>query len=164
MAARLTLTLLASCLTLTACGMGGGDTPKAGEYSTDIKLVEIQMPGIDPSMKDQMQQMMPQGQTACLTDEQITKGQWADATDDMIKQMEAGGQCKRIRDNNTATALDTQIECTSPGEGTATITMTGQTTTDGMTAKMVTEGKDPKGEAMKMVVEINSKRVGDCKE
>lgn len=152
-----------AALSLSACGMMGGDTPKAGEYSTDMTLLEFEMPGIDAKMKEQMGQMLPKGQTACLTDEKIKEGSWDNLTDDMLKNMEADGKCKRVRDNNTATKLDTEIKCSSPEEGEVTITMAGQTQSDGMEATMSTIGKNAKGEAMKMIVEIKSKRVGDCK-
>ena len=154
-----------AALSLSACGMmGGGNTPKAGEYSTDMTLLELEMPRIDAKMKEEMEQALPKGQTACLTDEKIKEGSWSKLTDDMLRNMESGGECKRIRDNNTDTVLDTEIKCSSAVDGEVTITMTGETQADGMQAKMSTIGKNPKGEAMKMIVEIKSKRVGDCKE
>lgn len=127
-----------------------------------MTLLELEMPGIDAKMKEQMAAMLPKGQTACLSDEKIKEGSWSNLTDDMLKNMEKGGECKRVRDNNTATKLDTEIKCSSAADGEVTITMTGETQADGMQAKMSTIGKNPKGEAMKMIVEIKSKRIGDC--
>ena len=154
-----------AALSLSACGMmDGGNTPKAGEYSTDMTLIEMEMPGMEPGMKEQMAGMLPKGQTACLTDEKIKEGSWSNLTDDMLKNMEAGGECKRIRDNNTDTVLDTEVQCKSAAEGEVTITMKGESQSDGMKATMTTAAKDPTGKAMKMVVQIESKRIGDCKE
>ncbi len=142
---------------------GSGSIPKAGEYSTTMKLIAFEIPGMPAGTMDQMQSAMPQGKTSCLTDADIQKGSWANVTDELVNGAEEGSACETLRDNNTATSLDTEVKCKPPGGGEVTIAMTGTTQADGLQAKMTTSGKDAKGAAMKMVVEIDSKRVGDCK-
>lgn len=174
-------TPLAIAFVLAACGESKSDQPKTaeevasaasdlvkpepGKYSSTVKIISMDIPGLPAAQAEQMKKMMSSSgsHTAeyCLTKEETDKG-----FEEMVKKSSAQ-DCTYDKFETTANTIDARMSCKSPqGGGTTTMTMNGAITSTSM--KMVMEGgqKMPgiPGEGLvKMKMEVTSQRVGDCK-
>ncbi len=137
--------------------------PMPGKYRSTAKLLEIDVPGMPPSvvaqMKDQMSEMQRQTSEQCLTKAQVDKG-W----EDMVKNMNNATEdadCQFDRFNVDGGNLDAQMTCTAAAGVAAKIAMTGKMEPEKQVMTMnVSQSGGPTQMNMKM--EITNERIGEC--
>lgn len=177
---RLILALpLAIAFALAACGDSGGDQPKTaqqvaseasslvkpepGKYSSTMKIVSFDIPGLPAAQAEQMKQAMSStgSHTAeyCLTKEEADKG-----FEEMARKS-SDKNCVFDKFDATANTIDARMTCKTPQGGTSTMAMTGAITATSM--KMVMDGEQtmpgvPGKGVVKMKMEVTSRRIGDC--
>lgn len=175
-------TPLAIAFMLAACGDSGkSDQPKTveqaaseaaatlakpqpGKYSTTVKIISFDVPGLPAEQAEQMKKMMSSAGTHtaeyCLTKEEADKG-----FEEMAKKSSAQ-DCVYDKFEATANTVDAKMTCKSPqGAGTTTMTMNGTITSTSM--RMVMEGEQnmpglPGNGIAKTKIEATSQRIGDC--
>lgn len=169
--------LTAAALALAACDSASGPKteaqvkaevagmvkPRPGQYETTVKVLNFEIPGVPKEQAEQFKAMFAStGQSAgfCLTREESEAGY-----KDFTKKL-AQGDCTYDRFEASGGTLDAKLTCKTGKEMTAVIEMTGKMTAESseMRMKMEQTGAGPlsaKG-TVKMDMEMNSKRVGDC--
>ncbi|MCP5396471.1 MAG: DUF3617 domain-containing protein [Sphingomonadaceae bacterium] len=168
-------------LALAACG-SSSDTPQTeeemaeaaaqltkptpGQYKSTAEMTEFEVPGLPPAQADQMKQMFAgigaQESSYCLTQEQADEG-----FEQAVKKMgETDGDmdCKFDHFRVNGDDLDAQMSCSAPGEGKATMTMTGTLAAEKQVIdmKVAQESSQIPGGKMNIGMKITSERVGEC--
>lgn len=172
-------TPLAIAFVLAACGDSKSDQPKTaqqvaseasalakpqpGKYSSTVKILSMDIPGLPAAQAEQMKKMMSSAgsHTAeyCLTKEEADKG-----FEEMAKKSSAR-DCTYEKFEATSNTVDAKMTCKSPQGGATTMTMNGTITSTSMKMMMEGEQKMPgvPGEGVvKTKIEVTSNRVGDC--
>lgn len=167
---------------LALSGCGGGNTPDSvedmadaaaamekpepGEYETTTRLITFEVPGMGEKEADMvrgmMESSMTQTTTFCLTEEEAEKG-----FEEAIREMQSGDskeQCEFQRFDVSGSTVDSQMKCDDGAGNVGNITMTGTvapTSTD-MTMEFDQTSADIPGGAMKMKVNMKSRKIGEC--
>lgn len=141
--------------------MAGLDRPAPGLYRTTSKVVDFQVPGMDPAQAERMRGMFStagEGREYCLTKEEADKG-WEEATKKL-----AEGNCKYDRFEASGGTLDARLSCETGQDMRSTIEMKGTITSDGsqMTMSVDQSAAELPGGGIKMIAEVASQRIGDC--
>lgn len=174
-------TPLAIAFVLAACGDSKSDSdqpktmeqvaseasnltkPEPGKYSSTMKVLSMEIPGLPAEQAEQMKKMMgsagAHSAEYCLTKEEADKG-----FEEMAKKSSAQ-DCTYDRFEATANTVDAKMTCKSQQGGTTTMTMNGAMTSTSM--KMVMEGEQkmpgiPGDGVVKTKIEVTSRRIGDC--
>jgi hypothetical protein len=164
-------------LMLSACGGGAKDEGEkaaaadagaavkreAGNWKTDVKLVSLNVPGMNDQMKQGMSKMFEgmSGMEMCLTPEQAAK---EDVAADMSKNAAQGSNCEFSKQNVGGGKIDTAATCkTQPGQ-TLNLTMNGTMEAKKVDVTITTKGPLPTGTGeMEMVMQMTSTNTGACK-
>ncbi|MGH6787279.1 MAG: DUF3617 domain-containing protein [Novosphingobium sp.] len=175
---RTTLAVTVAALALAACNQSSGPKteaqvkaevagmvkPRPGQYETTVKVINFEIPGVPKEQSEKFKAMFAstgQSQGFCVTKEESEAGY-----KDFTKKL-AQGNCTYDRFEASGGSLDAKLTCKTGQDMTAVIEMTGKMTEESsdMHMKMEQTGAGPlsaKG-AVKMEMEMSSKRVGDCK-
>lgn len=172
-------------LALAGCGQGAGEEPEPkstaeviaeagklakpqpGQYRTTVELIEFSVPGLPQSQAERLRSMMgsnlgDRSSTYCLTPAEADKG-----FEDMIRKMsegQGGMACEFARFDVDGGAIDAQMTCKGAQGMQSAVTMKGTATSQGTSMRMAmtqTAEMLPGGE-MKMDLQLDSRRTGDC--
>lgn len=138
------------------------DRPEPGEYKQTLEVTRFEVPGMPKEAADQMKQMLAakQDDVICLTKADAEHGYR-----DMFKGVGRGKDCTYSRFDVDGGTIAAQMDCKSPQEGTATMTIDGKVSpagSDVTVAMDVKDGQPPMGN-MKMTMHMTTQRLGDCK-
>ena len=140
--------------------------PLPGQYETKTVLREFSVPGLPEQQAEMMKQQFAAGtdrtETFCLTKEQADKGY-----EEMVRsmgQMEEGVSCSFSKFDASGSKLDAALNCTGPGGTTMTMGMNGTVEPEqsDMTMTMNSSSSSMPGMEMKMVMDSQSRRIGEC--
>ena len=175
------LLVAASILVLAACGSepvdpknvdeviaeaGKLEKPRPGQYETTAEMVEFTVPGLPPQQAEQIKAMMGKvsGETTtyCLTPEEAEKG-----FEENVRKMAQGKQqmnCEFARFDVDGDKLDAAMACKGPQGMTADLTLAGTTSSEAssMRMTMVQKAQMIPGGEMRMEMQMDAKRIGDC--
>lgn len=140
---------------------GGGDAMavRPGKWESRVELESIDIPGMPPQAAAQMKKTMASvatGHKSCLTAEQTKRPR-----EDFFAGSDSSCRYDKFRmDDGKMTGT---MRCTSPQGGMQLIEFDGTYGPEEYRMRMATtvEGGAPAG-AMKMVMNMTSKRVGEC--
>lgn len=160
----MTVAALGIALAVSGCGKsenaGGTVKREAGNWTTDVKLVKFEVPGMPEEMKAGMTQMMEGmgGISQCLTQEQVDK---EDIAGELAKNAGNGGECNWSKKNVSGSNIDVAGTCTANGQ---TIDMAINGTVDAKKSDVTAtiKGKSPAGGDMEMVMQMTSAHTGPC--
>ena len=141
---------------------GGDDamTVRPGQWESSVELESIDIPGMPPQAAAQMKKTMATvatGHKSCLTEEQARRPK-----EDFFAGTE--GNCRYDKFSMDGGKMTGTMRCTSPqGGGTQLVEFDGTYGPEEYRMRMAStvEGASPAG-PMKMVMNMTSKRVGDC--
>ncbi len=168
------LAAAAFALALTACG-GGGDKKEekvaasgpvkreAGNWKTDVKLVKLDIPGVNDQVKSGMSKMMEgmSGIDSCLTQEQADK---EDIAADMSKNAAQGSTCEFSKRDVSGGNVDVAGTCKTQQGQSLDMAMKGKMDAKKVDMTVTTKGPLPTGSGnMEMVMQITSTNTGACK-
>jgi len=135
--------------------------PLPGQYEQTVEVLDVEMPGAPAGMADRMKQAMAKTapKTYCLTKEQSEKG-----FRDMFKEGGPAKSCTYKRFDVTGGRIDAQMECSTAGDGKATMTMSGTVGPNGSDVNMDMDANGGPGpmQGLKMKMHMKTTRVGDC--
>lgn len=165
---QLNRVLMVSALTIsiTACSGQREGSPEAGQYRQTVTITDIDFPGMT---EEQKQQTVTQMEAAANIDEsalfcldQANHGaQWKQAASQMADMM--GGQCETLKDDGSATRIDTQLRCEGTAQGNVDITMTGASHTKGYESIIAFRMSDPgSDDTARLAMTSTGERIGDC--
>ena len=142
------------------------EKPRPGQYQTNVKMLEFSVPGLPDAQAEQLKGMMgnasAQASSYCLTEQDAAKG-----FEEPIRQMTEGtGQMKcEFKDFDVnGGKIAAALTCSGRQGLTADIALDGTASADESSMQMEMSQKSamlPGGE-LKMVIQMNSKRIGDC--
>lgn len=143
--------------------MGDLPTPQAGEYSVTGELIEFDIPGLGEDeagmMRGLFEGSLASAQTFCMTEEMIGEG----GQDWITKSQNVPEGCEFTSYETTANSFDAEMTCSAEGnEGTVKIAGTVSSTTQDMRMEMDMANPMLGDGTMRMVLETQSQRVGDC--
>ena len=167
-------TAAAAALLLVACGGQGGNEQadakgggsavalQPGQWETTIQFSEIDVPGVDAAIANQMRQMMGQPQTNrdCMTPE--------DAANPArnIASGETGQNCEYSESTFSGGTIRVRGTCRPAAGGTSQMSMEGSYTATSMQARITTEQQGgpgaPAGQSVRMSGNLSARRVGEC--
>lgn len=139
--------------------------PQPGQYETIGELVKFDIPGMSDQEKQMMRGFMEKGFTQkigfCLTPEEAEKG-----FEQAIRAMrnDDSNACEFSRFDVSGGTLSSEMKCDDGGGNIGTIAMDGKVTATSQDMTMTFDQTSPDlpGGTMQMVVQMKSKRVGDC--
>lgn len=142
------------------------DAPRPGQYETSVEMIDFSIPGLPAQQAKQMKSMMggmgDQTSAYCLTSEEAEKG----FEESVRKMTEGTGEmnCEFGRFAVDGGKLDAALSCKGPQGMNADIDLTGTATaeTSAMRMKMVQKAKMIPGGEMRMEMQMNSRRIGEC--
>ncbi len=152
--------------TQVAVSAGGMLKPEPGLYTNTVTVTKFEMPGMPPSMAQQMKQTFTSqsgtDRTSCLTKEDAAKGY-----EDMVQKMGQGRdgmKCTFSRYNVSGNNLDAELNCAGPEGTSATMQMHGtvESGKSNITMEMTTRAKHMPGGQMTMAMQVESVRTGEC--
>ncbi|MES2445296.1 MAG: DUF3617 domain-containing protein [Pseudomonadota bacterium] len=163
------------CLALAACNQGsvsltnasteevakavkdaGGITFKAGEWETDVEVLEVEIPGMPAAMAEKMKNSPERFKKHkyCMTAEEAQQGGGGLFTGD------EKSKCKVDKFVMNGGHIEQTVSCPDPsGKVGMTMSTSGTYTAESMKG---TATMDMSAMGMKMKANISSKRVGDC--
>lgn len=150
---------------LASCS-SADEKPRRGKYKPEVQLTQLEMPGMTPAMKQQMEQQMQASFASQVGGEQCIgatkKDEWKNLSSEISKGM--GGNCTTVRDASTDTSVDTEIKCTGPQTGDMTATIKGAAESESFSMDINLDMKGIGGTAAsgKLGMKISAKRIGDC--
>ncbi|MEL6875610.1 MAG: DUF3617 family protein [Pseudomonadota bacterium] len=153
-------------LLITACSGQSEGSPEAGQYRQIVTITDIDFPGMT---EDQKKQTVAQMESAANIEEsalfcldQANHGaQWKQAASQMANMM--GGQCETLKDEGSATRIDTQLRCEGTAQGNVDIAMTGASHTQGYESTISFRMSDPNSEdTARLAMTSTGERIGDC--
>ncbi len=181
---RLNLLLVAGAplaLALSACGgetvvddpsdpeqiaqaMGQLPEPQAGEYSMKGELVELAIPGASEEemgmMRGMMEAGLKAGQTFCMTEEMAKNGykEW------LTQSQNVPEGCEFSEYKTTSESFDATLACNNPDGTNGTVKLTGTvtSTSQDMRMEMDMTSPDQGPGSMRMVMETQTTRTGEC--
>ena len=142
------------------------EKPEPGQYETTTELIEFEVPGMGEQeaqmVRGMMEASMTQTTSYCLTPEEAEKG-----FEEAIREMQSGDtkeQCSFERFDVSGNTVDSQMKCDDGAGNVGNIAMTGTVspTSSDMTMEFDQTSADSPGGAMKMKLNMKSKRTGDC--
>ena len=142
------------------------DRPRAGLYTTTTQVVDFVVPGLDPAQADrirtQMTGLSEEQQPYCLTEAEAEQ-----SFETMLRDIGEGVnnmQCSFSRFDADPPQLDAQLGCSGPMGMSADLQMEGTTSAEGFDLTMDMEARNRMipGGRMKMRMEIQSSRIGEC--
>jgi Protein of unknown function (DUF3617) len=167
------LALSVLALSLAACSGGNKEEAKvadsgpvkreAGNWKTDVKLVKLDVPGMNEQMKQGMTKMMEgmSGMDMCLTQEQADK---EDIAADMSKNAAQGAQCDFSKRDVNGGKVDVAGTCKTAQGQALEIAMNGTLEAKKVDMTVTTKGPLPAGTGnMEMVMQMTSTNTGACK-
>jgi hypothetical protein len=169
---------LAGCKQDAAPGAGASATPAAeaaapgaglpkptpGLYTSTMKLVRLEAPGLPPQALSSMKQAIAKGQEGqnsfCLTGEEASRGY-----EERVKKLAGRPDCTMDRYSAAGGTLDAAFSCKGDNGMKSVMTMKGMMTptSSDVTMSMEQSGAQMPGGSMKMTMNIKSERVGECK-
>lgn len=161
-----------AALALAACSSGTKDDAadpskpvkrEAGNWRTELKLVNLDLPGMPPEMINGMKSMMEKvaAQDVCLTKEQAEK---EDMANELAKQNSNGADCTFSRKNFAGGNVDIAGSCKDAGGRQVDMEMKGTIAARKTEVMLTATGAAPTGTGtMKMQMQINSTHTGPCK-
>lgn len=136
--------------------------PEAGEYQTTGELVEFEVPGMAEDEIEMartfMAAMFTEPQSQCITAEEAEEG-YEGMIGDMGQDNEA---CEMTAFNATSDGFNATMNCDDGQGNVGSMTYEGQVTSTSMDATMTVDGNDPNMGSMRMVVRMQTERVGEC--
>lgn len=174
------VTFIAISLALAACGEGDVDAdgdgkismeeaaarsgdmikPRPGRYRATVEMIDIEMPGAAPEVRDMMKGMFasgPQTDEYCLTEEQAEKG-----FEEVVRQSQQGSDCSFDKFDVSGGDIDAVLVCSDPEQGQARMAMQGTGTETSSDMTMTMEATGPDGQAMTWTMKSQQERIGDC--
>jgi len=137
------------------------DRPKPGRYEQIVEIKSVEMPGAPKELAEQMKKALTKTapSTYCLTQEQADKG-WRD----MFREGGPAKSCTYKRFDVSGGRIDAQMECSTNGEGKATMTMSGTVGPTGseVNMDMASSGGQGPMSGLNMKMHMKTTRVGDC--
>jgi len=140
--------------------------PLPGQYETKVKLLEFTVPGLPPAQADKIKSMMGNvgGETSsyCLTPAEAKKG-----FEDSVRKMgegQGGLKCAFDTFDVNGGKLAAQMTCTGAQGMQSNMKLDGTATAQSTSMHMAMTQKAamiPGGE-MRMVMQMDSHRTGDC--
>ncbi len=140
--------------------------PLPGLYETKAELREFSVPGVPAAQLDMMKKQFSANadrtSTFCLTKSQAENG-----FEDMVRQMGEAGEgvkCSFSRFDAAGAKLDAALTCTGPGGMNMAMNMDGTVAPDrsDMTMTMKNSSSMMPGMEMTMVMQSESRRIGEC--
>ncbi len=136
--------------------------PEPGQYRTSGELVEFEAPGAPQDememIRGMMSSMFATESTMCLTQEQSEEGYRRFA--EGLSEGDSG--CEMTSYETSSDSFTSVMTCDSGNGGASTMTVAGDVTGTSMDMTMTMEGNDPTMGEMRMVLRMQSERVGDC--
>lgn len=127
-----------------------------GAWQTQVKALDISVPGMPPEMAERMKAGMGEAhqQRSCLTRDKAAR-----PDGDFFGQ--ADKSCKYKTFTMAGGKIDGTLVCTH-GSSTQTIKLDGTYSADSFVMDMDMQGAGPGGKAMRIRVKTEAKRVGEC--
>jgi hypothetical protein len=163
----------ALALLITACSgekkdaeQASAGTPgkrEAGNWKTDVKLVKLEVPGLNDSMKQSMGKMLEgmSGMEMCLTQEAADKENMAEKMSENASQ---GADCTFSKQEISGGTMDVVASCKTAQGQTLDLTMNGTMNSKKVDVNIATKGPLPAGNGqMEMVMQMTSSHTGPCK-
>lgn len=152
---------------LTACGGASTDgSLQDGEYAQSITVTNVDFPGMDDSMRDQIKAQMQQqagaqmGENICI-DGRNGSLDWKELSKGMAQGI--GGQCEETKNEGTETTVSLAMTCQIPGAGEGKITLEGAAEADSFSADLNMKMDMPNSEELANIdMKMDVKRVGEC--
>jgi len=166
---------LAGALALAGCGKSDGapsaaeikaesaklPKQKPGRYTSLTKMTDFAIEGVGPQDADRIRREMlainGQSRTVCVTQEEADRG-----FEDLVNELQAG-TCKTESFAVDGNRLTAQLACTTQQGVTSKIGVSGTNTTDTAHTRLTIAQQNKAGVTMKMVMEVDSLREGDCR-
>jgi len=137
-------------------------TPQPGEYRTTGELMTFEAPGKPQEEVDMAREFMSsifaQENTQCMTQEDADQGYRR-----FVDQMAEGDDsCEMTSYETTSESFTAAMSCGGEESNGGTMTFAGDVTETSMDMTMTMEGEDPSMGETRMVIRLQSERVGDC--
>lgn len=137
--------------------------PQPGLYRSEVTMVSFDAPGMPPQAISQMKEMFSRKQSGteyCLTGEDAAKGY-----EERVKNLSGQPNCAFNHYSANRGKLDAKLTCKGEQGMASVMTMQGTMTPTGsdVTISMDQSGEAMPGGSMKMTMNVNTARVGDCK-
>jgi hypothetical protein len=134
----------------------------AGEWETNVEIIEMDLPGAPPQVRDQMMKAMQSSKTSaktCMTKEQAEKPEAS------ILTGKTNANCKYDHYTMADGKIDAKLSCTSPHGGNMTQTINGTytPTSFAIASEMHAVGGSSEAGAMNMKAKTSGTRIGECK-
>lgn len=170
----------AATFALIACGGGGavddpndpeqvaeaaGELPQmqAGEWSMKGELVEFEVGGSNEQEAQMargfMEAMFAQTMTQCISEEDAEEGHQK-----MAQMMQNNPEnCDMKKFETSSSSFDAEMSCSENGT-TSNVGISADVTSTSQDMTMTIDGENPAapGEDMRMVIRMQSERIGDC--
>ena len=134
--------------------------PEPGLYRATTKMIDMQMPGAPPAVRDMMKGMMGGGEetsTFCLTREQAEKG-----FEEMARQTQEDADCAFEKFDADGGSIDAVMTCRGSERGEVRIAMQGTGTRTSSDMTMTMDARGPQGQSMTIKTRSQQERIGDC--
>lgn len=172
---KFAMVALASAVVLAGCGKSDGapsaaeikaesaklPKQKPGSYTSMTKMTDFSIEGVGPQDADRIRREMMaingQSRTICVTQEEADRG-----FEDLINELQAG-TCKTQSFAVDGNRLTAQLTCTTEQGVTSNIGVSGTNTADTAHTRLAISQQNRAGVTMKMVMEVDSLREGDCR-
>ena len=137
---------------------GGGTEPRPGEYRATMELLEFDMPGITPEVRQMMMSnpngFFDQAQTFCITEE--------DGAHEAMLQDMVDNDCTVESFDVSGNRFDGVMQCSGDDGMSGQIIMSGTTSATSYSMTMDNRQNLPGGEAVHMRMRMDAERIGDC--
>lgn len=175
MRVKFAILALAGALALAGCGKSDGapsaaeikaesaklPKQKPGSYTSMTKMTDFAIDGVSPQDADRIRGEMlalnGQSRTVCVTQEEADRG-----FEDLINELQAG-TCKTERFAVDGNKLAARLSCTTEQGVTSNIDVKGTNTAGSAHTQLTISQQNRAGVTMKMVMEVDSLREGDCR-
>lgn len=168
-------------LALTACGKEAREPvtadevvaeagelaqPLPGQYETKVKLLEFSVPGLPPEQSDKVKSMMGnvggEASSYCLTPAEAKKG--FEESVRKMSQGQGGLTCEFDKFDVDGGKLSAEMTCKGPQGTTSAMQLDGTATSQSTSMHMAMTQKAPMipGGEMRMEMQMDSRRTGDC--
>jgi len=136
--------------------------PQPGEYRTTGELVTLEAPGAPQDEVDMarsfMSSIFARESSRCMTEEESEEGFQRFAEE--VSQND--DSCEMTSYETTSDGFTAAMTCGGDRGAMGTTTLAGDVTETTMDMTMTMEGQDPSMGDMRMVIRMQSERVGDC--